>query len=90
MNAHIMTITPSEPLYSKESALLHFRRRLLILDRGLTARELDVMARAIIGMTAEGTALDINVKKSSVVTYRKRAYERLGVSSLPELFRLVA
>ena len=79
-----------QSLQSKETALRHFRQRLLVLDRGLTGRELDVMARAIIGMTAEGTALEINIKKSSVVTYRKRAYVRLGVSSLPELFRLVA
>ena len=75
---------------SKEDAVHHYRQRLLSLDCGLTARELDVGARSLAGMTAEGTALDLNIKASSVITYRKRAYGRLGISTLYELFRFVA
>jgi DNA-binding CsgD family transcriptional regulator len=73
-----------------EVALDMFRRRLDVLGRGLTPRELDVCARALIGMTAEGIALDLNIKKSSVSTYRKRAYARLGISSQNQLYRLLA
>lgn len=66
-----------------------FRHRLAALERGLTQRELDVCARTLIGLTAEGIALDLNIKKTSVLTYRKRAYARLGVSSQTQLFRLL-
>ena len=75
---------------SKDTSLRFYRQRLLALDRGLTGREIDVCTRALAGMTAEGIALELEIKKSSVVTYRKRAYERLGISSQHELFRLLA
>jgi DNA-binding CsgD family transcriptional regulator len=79
-----------DPARTRRATLQYYRHRLLILDRGLTARELDVAVRALYGLTAEGTALDLAIKTSSVITYRKRAYERLGISSLNELFRMVA
>ncbi|HLY87344.1 MAG TPA: LuxR C-terminal-related transcriptional regulator [Acetobacteraceae bacterium] len=74
----------------KDLSLQLYRQRLLALDRGLTGREIDVCARSLSGMTAEGIGLELEIKKSSVVTYRKRAYERLGISSQHELFRMLA
>lgn len=74
----------------KDVLLQFYRQRLLALDRGLTGREIDVCARSLSGMTAEGIGLELEIKKSSVVTYRKRAYERLGISSQHELFRMLA
>jgi DNA-binding CsgD family transcriptional regulator len=55
----------------------------------LTRRECQVCARAAIGMTVEGTALDLGIGKTSVLTYRKRAYQRLNISSSYELSALV-
>jgi DNA-binding CsgD family transcriptional regulator len=55
----------------------------------LTTRERETCARAAVGMTAEGAALDLGIGVASVLTYRKRAYQRLGVSSAYELARLV-
>lgn len=66
-----------------------FREMLRGLRKGLTARELDVCCRALIGQTSEGIALSLNIKTSSVTTYKKRAYQRLGISSYQELIRLV-
>jgi DNA-binding CsgD family transcriptional regulator len=60
--------------------------RLAALDDRLTGRELDVLARVLLGMTSEGIALDLRISVNTVVTYRKRAYGRLGVSSQAELF----
>jgi DNA-binding CsgD family transcriptional regulator len=62
--------------------------RLQALDERLTRRELDVLARILIGMTTEGIALDLRISPNTVLTYRKRAYGRLGVSSQAELFSL--
>lgn len=62
-----------------------------ILDRRapvLTAREKDVCARVVLGFSSEAIALDLGVAESSVRTYRKRAYAKLGFSSQHELFAL--
>jgi len=55
----------------------------------LTARERQVCARAAIGMSVEATALDLGIGKTSVLTYRQRAYLRLKVTSPFELCALV-
>ncbi|MBO9602813.1 MAG: helix-turn-helix transcriptional regulator [Novosphingobium sp.] len=55
----------------------------------LTPRERQICARAAMGISVEGAALDLGIAASSVLTYRKRAYHRLGVSSAYELARLV-
>lgn len=55
----------------------------------LTARERQVCARAAFGMTVDATALDLGIAKTSVLTYRQRAYQRLGVTSSVELCTLV-
>ncbi|AJE46807.1 helix-turn-helix transcriptional regulator [Celeribacter indicus] len=51
----------------------------------LTRREVAVCARSILGVTAEGIALDLGIKQTSVVTYRRRAYTRLNISSINQL-----
>jgi DNA-binding CsgD family transcriptional regulator len=55
----------------------------------LTARERQVCARAAVGMSIEATALDLGIAKTSVLTYRQRAYQRLGVTTPIELRALV-
>ena len=55
----------------------------------LTLREREVCARAAMGMSVEATALDLQIAKTSVLTYRRRAYHRLSVSSPYELCSLV-
>lgn len=57
----------------------------------LTRRELEVCARTIVGMTAEGISIDLRIAHTTVLTYRRRAYARYGVSSAHELMgRLLA
>lgn len=64
-------------------------RRLGDLDMGLSARERQVCARAVAGCTIEATAADLNIRKTSVITYRQRAYQKLGISKQSELLALV-
>lgn len=66
-----------------------FRERLHGLPAQLTGREVEVCARALIGMTVEGTALDLGIAPTSVATYRKRAYQRLNITSQNEMFALL-
>jgi DNA-binding CsgD family transcriptional regulator len=57
---------------------------------GLTRRERQVCARAAIGMSVEATAIELGIAKTSVLTFRQRAYRRLGVTSPFELLGMVA
>jgi DNA-binding CsgD family transcriptional regulator len=65
----------------EDDPLTRLDLRLGVLCPALTTRERAVLARTAIGMTAEAAALDLGIKPSSVLTYRRRGYERLGISS---------
>jgi DNA-binding CsgD family transcriptional regulator len=54
----------------------------------LTPRELDVLRGTLEGASAIEIAVQMGVKPASVVTYQKRAYARLGISSQRQLFAL--
>lgn len=54
----------------------------------LSKRELDVLRGVLEGGTATEIADLMGIKPSSVVTYQKRAYQRLGISSQRQLFAL--
>jgi DNA-binding CsgD family transcriptional regulator len=55
----------------------------------LTHRERAVCARTLTGMTANGIGIDLGISPTTVVTYRRRAYERLNVSGAYELFGIL-
>ena len=54
----------------------------------LSHREIQVCARAMQGLTREGVSLDLGIKQPTVATFMKRAYAKLNISSLNELFAL--
>jgi DNA-binding CsgD family transcriptional regulator len=68
-----------------QSFIARIEARLSATYPALTARERDVCARTLGGMTAEATAFDLGIGQSSVLTYRRRAYQRLGISSIHQL-----
>jgi DNA-binding CsgD family transcriptional regulator len=65
-----------------------WRQRLRARRPELTARELDVLALMLAGRTLKEAAETLGVAHSSVVTYRERAYARLGVNNAKELRQL--
>jgi DNA-binding CsgD family transcriptional regulator len=64
-------------------------RLLKIRAPSLSARECEVCARAVVGKTIEGTSLDLDIRRTSVITYRQRAYQKLGISRTSELVALL-
>ena len=54
-------------------------------ETDLSRRESEVCARILYGLSSCGIALDLGIGKESVMTYRKRAYQRLGIGSQREL-----
>jgi len=55
----------------------------------LTAREREVCVRILSGQSSEAISTDLAISIHSTLTYRRRAYQRLGISSQNELFALV-
>jgi DNA-binding CsgD family transcriptional regulator len=76
-------------LRSRTRSLVHtiIGKQVQPFDR-LTAREREVCERIILGYTSVGIGLDLDIGLSSVLTYRKRAYEKLGIGAQNELFAL--
>jgi DNA-binding CsgD family transcriptional regulator len=64
-------------------------RRLRQIMPQMSRRESDVCVGIIQGKSSEAIALAFGISINTVLTYRKRAYARLGISSHNELMRLV-
>ena len=83
--AHRRTMSGAAP----RMTLATIEHRLAALPEGLSARECEVCARAVAGITIEGTALDLDIRRTSVITYRQRAYQKLGISSLNQMVAML-
>jgi len=77
----------AEPTPRRPSVEL-FEQLVGALDPRLTARQVQVCARALMGMTNVAVGLDLGIQVPTVATLRKRAYATLEISSLNELFAL--
>ena len=80
---------PASGAAAASGSLQALAQRLKRLNGQLTARELDVCARLLQGMTQEGVAADLGLSLPTVRTYRNRAFARLGIHFRNELFALV-
>lgn len=65
-------------------------RRLRGLCPALSDRELQVCAQGLLGCSIDETARILAIASSSIITYRRRACEKLGVGSLRKLLRMIA
>jgi DNA-binding CsgD family transcriptional regulator len=54
----------------------------------LTGREKAVCLRIVSGLSSEAISADLGISLHSTLTYRKRAYEKLDISSQNELFAI--
>jgi DNA-binding CsgD family transcriptional regulator len=66
-----------------------FRRRLHTVCPALPDREREVCVSIAKGLSSEAMALEWGISVNTVLTYRKRAYTRLNITSHNELMRLV-
>lgn len=63
-------------------------RALLALDCALSAREAEVTAAMMLGETHDEIAARKGLSRGTVVTYRRRAYGKLGIANRRELAQL--
>lgn len=82
---HIDMLEREERLSCSISSLAEIEGRIAVAPEQLSQREAHVCARILYGLSTIGTALDLGIGEESVMTYRKRAYRRLGISSQREL-----
>lgn len=75
------TATPDQSL----AALFSTRTPL----SALTPREQEVCRRILLGFSSEAISQTLGISLHSTLTYRKRAYQRLGISAQNELFSIV-
>jgi DNA-binding CsgD family transcriptional regulator len=74
---------------SRPLSVAQFEQRFERRFDSLTLRERQVCARAVAGMSVAATAQELQIATTSVLTYRRRAYQRLQVASPLELCALV-
>ena len=58
-------------------------------ERPMPKRESQVCEAIVRGMTSEAIGLELGISLNTVLSYRKRAYARLGISSQNELLKLL-
>lgn len=78
----------SNPGAERHQRMSRAATRLQALKPRLSPREIDVALRIVAGVSSEGIALDLGIGINSVLTYRKRLYVKLRISSQNELFSL--
>lgn len=85
---HVSLVSPAALEPGSNPPVEWMEKLVTDLGHGLTPREVQVCARALSGMTRVGIALDLGVKPTTVVTLVQRAYARINISTLNELFGL--
>lgn len=73
----------------RQARIEEMTERMALLDAKVTERERAVCARTAAGLTAKTIAQELGIAVSSVLTYRRRAYQRLSISSGYELAALL-
>ncbi|MBC7955227.1 MAG: helix-turn-helix transcriptional regulator [Cytophagales bacterium] len=80
---HIALVDTAKPARPN---LAQLREALLQRCQAMPARELDVCARLLQGLSYDGIAADLGLSAATVKTYRRRAFERMGLHFKSELF----
>lgn len=70
-----------------EGALSDTIRMLIAAEAGLSGREAEVAAGLIHGRSQKEIGADMNLALSSIITYRRRAYQKLGVENRRRLLQ---
>ena len=83
---HAHLATPVTARRDRIESVGYFDNLLAEIEGRLTPRERAVCARALAGQTVHGIASELDVRPPTVATLRRRAYAKLNISSLNELF----
>jgi DNA-binding CsgD family transcriptional regulator len=85
-HAALIAPTPAPARPGRLASIRYLEELLAGIEERLTPRERAVCARALAGQTVHGVASELGIKPPTVATLRRRAYSKLNISSLNELF----
>jgi len=85
LNKHVAMISNSIDSSLALTSLPEIEATLHASSAQLPRREAEVCARILYGICTTGIALELGIGEETVMTYRKRAYQRLGIGSQREL-----
>lgn len=89
LRKHLALMPPQVGCARNQGDRLQLIQRLLMnRRRSLTPREAQICAYVVLGYSSCAIAGNLGLAESTVGTFRKRAYARLGISSQSELFAL--
>jgi DNA-binding CsgD family transcriptional regulator len=83
---HAALVAPTPARRGRLASIRYLEELLAGIEERLTPRERAVCARALAGQTVRGVASELGIKPPTVATLRRRAYSKLNISSLNELF----
>lgn len=83
---HADLAAPGTARHGRLESIRYLDNLLVEIEGRLTPRERAVCARALAGQTVHGIASELEVRPPTVATLRRRAYAKLNISSLNELF----
>ena len=85
---HLASPIATELKFGRRPSTVWMEQLLAKTGKTLSPREIEVSARALLGMTRKGISLDLKISESTVNTLKKRCYAKLNISSLNQLFAL--
>ena len=85
-HAALVSPAPAAARRGRLASIRYLEELLAGIEERLTPRERAVCARALAGQTVHGVASELGIKPPTVATLRRRAYSKLNISSLNELF----
>jgi DNA-binding CsgD family transcriptional regulator len=85
-HAALVAPAPAAARRGRLASIRYLEELLAGIEERLTPRERAVCARALAGQTVHGIASELGIKPPTVATLRRRAYSKLNISSLNELF----
>ena len=83
---HADLVSPAKARQGRLESIRYLDDLLAAIEERLTPRERAVCARALAGQTVHGVASELGISPPTVATLRRRAYSKLNISSLNELF----
>lgn len=85
MARHFALLSREEELSTALTSLATIENCLARATESFPKRESEVVARILYGMSTEGVALDLGIGTETVICYRRRFYQRTGISCFREL-----
>ncbi|MCA0367423.1 MAG: helix-turn-helix transcriptional regulator [Proteobacteria bacterium] len=85
LGKHVALLDSRADLSLALTSIDHIEATFCTASTKLPRREAEVCARTVLGVSTAGISAELGIGEETVMTYRKRAYQRLGIASQREL-----